>query len=274
MQLPSPHRRLLDDLLAQLCSDERIVGVAVAGSIASGTADEYSDVDLVIVVDDAVYSEVMDNRVELVRGWAPVVAAFTGEHVGEPRVVIALVDPPLLHVDFKFVRQSDFADRVADPLVLHDPQNLLRKAIASTPAPRPGLDLQWIEDRFWVWIHYGATKLARGELFELIGFLAAIREMVLGPIAAVRAHAGPRGVRHLETLTPHDARALQGTLAGYDRRDAARALRTCADLYRRWTHPMTVDIERRTRAEECAMQYLQRQVDAIDRDGSAGHVDP
>ncbi|MER7057532.1 MULTISPECIES: hypothetical protein [unclassified Streptomyces] len=34
-------------------------------------------------------------------------------------------------------------------------------------------DLQWIEDRFWIWVHYGATKLGRGELFEVNGFLAA-----------------------------------------------------------------------------------------------------
>ena len=36
-------------------------------------------------------------------------ATFTGEHVGESRVLICLYGPPLLHVDLKFVSLSDAA---------------------------------------------------------------------------------------------------------------------------------------------------------------------
>ncbi|MBD0742863.1 hypothetical protein [Streptomyces sp. CBMA152] len=32
-------------------------------------------------------------------------AGFTGEHVGEPLLIITLVGPPLLHVDFKVARR-------------------------------------------------------------------------------------------------------------------------------------------------------------------------
>lgn len=42
--------------------------------------------------------------------------------------------------------------------------------------------LQWFEARAWIWLHYAATKLARGELYEAIGMLGFFREQVLGPL--------------------------------------------------------------------------------------------
>ncbi|KUO09263.1 hypothetical protein [Streptomyces sp. DSM 15324] len=60
-------------------------------------------------------------------------AGFTGEHVGEPRVIITLVGPPLLHVDFKFVRASDFAERTEDPEILRDRDGLLAQTWLTGP---------------------------------------------------------------------------------------------------------------------------------------------
>jgi hypothetical protein len=42
----------------------------------------------------------------------PLLSAFTGDHVGEPRLLICLYGPPLLHVDLKFVTPADLAERV------------------------------------------------------------------------------------------------------------------------------------------------------------------
>jgi hypothetical protein len=68
-------------------------------------------VDLILVIDDEAYDAVMRERLVLIGSWTCLVAGFTGEHVGEPRVIITLGGPPLLHVDFKFVRASDCAER-------------------------------------------------------------------------------------------------------------------------------------------------------------------
>ncbi|MEU9554342.1 hypothetical protein [Streptomyces fumanus] len=105
-------------------------------------------------------------------------------------------------------------------------------------------------------MHYGATKLGRGELFEVIGFLAYLRETVLGPLAARRAGAAPRGVRHLETLAPAEARDLRSTVCGHDRTEAGRALLACVELYRRWLDDTGAAVERRRHAEELAVRYL------------------
>ncbi|MEU4011371.1 nucleotidyltransferase domain-containing protein [Streptomyces pseudogriseolus] len=261
MDLPSLHSRFLSDALPRIRQDARVAGVAITGSIVGGHPDVYSDVDLLLVVDDEAYDAVMRERLVLIGSWVSLVAGFTGEHVGEPRVIITLVGPPLLHVDFKFVRVSDFAERTDDPEILWDRTGLLADALAKQPPVTPAFDLQWIEDRFWIWVHYGATKLGRGELFETIGFLTYLRETVLGPLAARRAGAIPRGVRHLESIAPEEARNLRATLCGYDRHEAGRALLATVDLYRQWSDAGGATVERRHHAEKLAMQYLHDVID-------------
>jgi predicted nucleotidyltransferase len=255
------HSRFLGDTLPRIRRDSRVAGVAVAGSIARGHPDIYSDVDLIVVIDDEAFDAVMKERLALIGSWSALVAGFTGEHVGEPRLIITLVGPPLLHVDFKFVRASEFAERVEDPDILWDRDGDLAGSLAEHPPAAQSLDLQWIEDRFWVWVHYGATKLGRGELFEVIGFLGYLREAVLGPLAARRVGAPPRGVRHLESIAPNEARDLRTTLCGYDRHDAGQALLACVELYRKWLGDTGTAIERRHQAEELAVQYLHDVID-------------
>ncbi|MEU1488191.1 nucleotidyltransferase domain-containing protein [Streptomyces sp. NPDC005752] len=256
MELPSLHGQFLEDVLPRIRKDPRVAGVAAAGSIAVGHPDAYSDVDLIVVVDDEAFAAVMVERLALIGSWTDLVAGFTGEHVGEPRLIIALVGPPLLHVDVKFVRASDFAERIEDPVVLWDRDGDLSRSPAEHPFRAPALDRQWIEDRFWIWVHYGATKLGRGELLETVGFLGYLRDTVLGPMAAVRVGAPPRGVRRLESVAPAEARALRATLCGYDREDAGRAVLACVELYRQWRDDTGAELERRHRAEELAVGFL------------------
>jgi hypothetical protein len=162
-------------------------------------------------------------------------------------------------VDFKFVSASSFAERDAEPVILWDRDGSLAHR-SHNPPPAP-LDLQWIEDRFWVWVHYGATKLGRGELFEVINFLNYLREAVLAPLITNRIGAPARGVRHLEALAPDEATALRATVCGCDQNEAGQALLATVELYRRWLDHTTID--RRHDAERYAVEYLRRVVDTL-----------
>jgi hypothetical protein len=125
---------------------------------------------------------------------------------------------------------------------------------AEYPAPQP----QWIEDRFWVWVHYTAAKIGRGELFEVLDGLSSLRAKVLGPLALATVGARPMGVRKLERLAPQYASALRATVAGHDSRDCARALFACVDLYRalRAQPRPAGTLEQREGAERAAVKYL------------------
>ncbi len=62
-------RRLLDDLLAAVESDPRIVGLLLAGSTATGEMDEFSDVDTVIVSTDESHPELLAGAHDFAAAW-------------------------------------------------------------------------------------------------------------------------------------------------------------------------------------------------------------
>lgn len=252
------HQQFLNRAIPILQTDPRISGLAVAGSWISQTMDQYSDLDLIVVAADDSYSRVMGDRMDIAARLGDLLAAFTGEHVGEPRLLICLYADSLLHVDLKFVDLEGFAQRIENPAVLWERNGELSAAIAGTAPCHPMPDLQWIEDRFWVWIHYGALKLGRGELFEVIDFLGFLRGQVLGPLALVSHGHLPRGVRRLEQFALPELEEMKQTLAGYDHLSCGAALLAAANLYRQLRDARNEPgLVRRNRAEAAALSYLE-----------------
>ena len=228
---PSHLARFWDRAEPALRADQRLLAVLAAGSAISQQMDEHSDLDLVMVVRPEAYAEVMESHVHYPKRIEGLLSAFIGYHVGEPRLVIALYDNPIVHVDFKFVTPDTLGDRIETPIVLFEHGSEVSRLLAGGKAAWPNQDPQWFEDRFWTWIHYGGVKIARGELFEALGFLGDIRSMVLGPLAARRHDRNQRAIRRIEQLDPDFATRLQSTLAGYDTDEIWRALQACVDLY-------------------------------------------
>lgn len=230
--LPDAHRAFLSTALAVMPADPRLVGLAVAGSYLTGDMDAFSDLDLIVVVEPDRQADVLRGREDIARKLGHYVTGFTGEHVGEPRLLIALYDAPLLHVDLKFVSLADVHVRIEDPAVLWERDGRVSAALAVGTAVFPGPDIEWIEARFWIWMHYAALKIGRGELFEAVDMIDYVRANVLGPLALLRAGARPRGVRRIEFAAPDFAQELRATIPSYGRADCLRALEACIALYR------------------------------------------
>ena len=252
--VPEPHRLFLEKV-EQLKSDPRIMGVAVGGSLLYNMMDEYSDLDLVIAIAPEHYSSVMNERYDIAASLGQLTSGFTGEHVGEPRVFICLYDDPILHVDFKFVSLDDIAQRVEDPFILWEKQGCLTEGFSHGIAKFPQPDHKWIEDRFWVWIHYACTKIGRGELFDAVDFISFLRINVLGPLGLKQAGCRPTGVRKIEMLAPEFAVKLRSTITGYDAVECLHALRSCVDIYRSLRSDWK-KTETNSKAEHTAMKYL------------------
>jgi hypothetical protein len=257
--LPEEHARFLKFALGRLRQDSRLVGVAAGGSFLTRTIDQYSDLDLVIFVEPEAYEAVSNARLEIARSLGPLLSGFTGEHVGEPRLLICLYGPPLIHVDLKFVSLLDAARRVEDPAVLWERDGRVSTELATgVSADYPLPDPQWIEDRFWVWVHYGAGKIARGELFEALDLLGFLRGQVLGPLSLLKAGARPTGVRRIEVLAPDSVNDLRRTLADHDRRSCSEALVAAVAIYRALrTSLATAHLVLRKDAEDAATKYLE-----------------
>lgn len=257
--VPSSHSNFINNSIEILKDDSRILGLAVGGSYISGEMDEFSDIDLVIAVDTNDFKSVMADRFKIVERLGSVLSAFTGEHVGEPRLVICLYGPPLLHVDIKFVSIKDLIVRVEDPIILWERDNAITNVLQLGEAKFPIPNLQWIEDRFWVWIHYGATKIGRNEIFEAIEFISFMRQIVIGPLILMKNGKLPRGVRKIEFDAPKDIPLLIETIPTHSAQSCIEALQVIIKLYIDLrNHHEKDELIKRTEAEKCSKDYLNK----------------
>ena len=230
-QMPQVHREFLLKSAEILKKDKRILGVAAGGSVILKNMDEFSDLDLVLVIEPKKYDEVLKNRKSIAQSMGPLLESFTGEHVGEPRLLICLYGPPLLHVDLKFISLIDIDKRVEDPIIVWERNSILSKRLSKTESKYPPPDLAWIENRFWIWIHYIAGKIGRGELFEIIDALSFLRSHVLGPMILHRVGARPQGVRRIEEYGIEYLKKLKQTIPQHNQVSCFRALEATINLY-------------------------------------------
>lgn len=226
-------RKFAENAAEILKNDNSIIGMAVAGSWITNEIDQFSDLDLIIVT-----SEKISHQKDIMLGYAnrlgKLLSAFTGEHVGEPRLLICLYDNPLLHVDLKFVTLQEFHSRIETPVILLDNEGKLQKVISGSESKFPFPDYQWIEDRFWIWIHYALLKIGRGEYFEALDFLGFLRMAVFGPLLHIKNKNLPRGVRKVETgLSNQDLEDLKSTLSDYSKEALLQSLENAVSVYRK-----------------------------------------
>lgn len=215
-----------------LAPDENVIGLAVAGSWLSHEIDEFSDLDLILVSQHKIAGD-KNAMLAYAQKLGDFLSGFTGDHIGDPRVLICLYDNPLLHVDIKFVTLDEFYTRVETPALLIDKTGQLAEALRHSQPQFPYPDYQWIEDRFWTWIHYALLKIGRGEYLEAFDFMGFLRMTVLGPLLHIKNGNLPRSVRKVEKdLAPDNLAQLLGTLPTYDRASLLASLHNAVSLYR------------------------------------------
>jgi predicted nucleotidyltransferase len=241
-----------------LHKDSSVVGLAAAGSWITDEIDEWSDLDLIVVTKETLDAD-KAKMLSYASRFGVLLSAFTGEHVGEKRLLICLYDNPLLHVDLKFVTLEEFKIRVEDPVVLLDTEDLLKNSISATQAAFPMPDFQWIEDRFWTWVHYGLLKIGRGEYFEAVDFMGYLRMVVFGPLLHLKNKNLPKGLRKVEVrLSKHDFGMLQSTLSSNDKQALLTSLRSAVELYRSLRSDLFDNSISFSKAEDAVMRYFNR----------------
>lgn len=234
-----------------------IIGLAVGGSWLTNELDEFSDLDLIMVTNERISSD-KDKMLAYAGKLGTLLNGFTGEHVGEPRVLICLYDNPLLHVDIKFLTIAELSERVETPHILLDKNDQLKQVFEESEAHFPYPDYQWIEDRFWIWVHYVLLKIGRGEYMEAVDFFGFMRMTVFGPLLHIKNGNQPRGVRKVETeLEAVDFENLKSTLPEYSRESTLEALKNSISLYRNLrTALFTEEVTLNTNTENKVIHYL------------------
>ena len=119
------HQQFASQAVSALGSDNGIIGIAAAGSWITAELDAFSDLDLIIVTTGLVGGD-KERMMAYANRLGNLLNAFTGEHVGEPRLLICLYSDPLLHVDLKFVTLEEFGTRIETPVILFDREEQLK----------------------------------------------------------------------------------------------------------------------------------------------------
>lgn len=238
--------------------DPSVIGLAVAGSWLSEEIDEFSDLDLILVTKEKV-SDDKQKMLAYARSFGDLLSGFTGEHVGERRVLICLYDNPLLHVDIKFLTPDEFSTRIETPVILADTDGQLQRSLDASQARFPYPEYQWIEDRFWVWVHYIAGKIGRGEYVEAFDAFGLLRMMVFGPLLHIKNNNLPRGVRKVETQLPAaDMEGLKGTIPLYEKKSLIAALENSISLYKKLQEKLyDENVVLQSATEKRSLEYLQ-----------------
>ncbi|MDP2314006.1 MAG: hypothetical protein Q8P41_13950 [Pseudomonadota bacterium] len=257
MELPLPFQTFLADAVPALAADPRIRALLLGGSAVTGGMDHWSDLDTIVVVADDAAESLCAEHPAVVARLGPLLTAFRGTHLGEPRLLLCLYDTPLLNVEVKFMAERELATLTTPATVYWS-----RGPAPTLPSPvaPKAFDVQWCADRVPLWPHYIGRRLGRGELFEVAASLDFLRTRVLAPLVALEAGTPPRGVRRIEETGSPRLAALARTLAPYEPAALGAAALAAFELAYSLLdgHP---ELVRHVAAEERAMGFLREVVE-------------
>lgn len=252
-------KQFAEKVVGIIKNDPAVIGLAAAGSWITDEMDEYSDLDLVLVTADKIGGN-KEKMLAYARSFGDFISGFTGEHVGEPRLLVCLFDNPLLHVDIKFITLPELNKRIENPVVLFERDGQLTTLIESTTPVWPEPDFQWIEDRFWIWIHYVSAKIGRGEYFDCLTSIDYIRSHVIAPLLQVKNKKLARGMRKVETqLNMADLENLKITVAQYNRESIITALDNIISIYTSLRRKLFTDaVQLKTETQKKCLDYFKK----------------
>jgi hypothetical protein len=250
-----------DDIIARCTAifsqDQRLAGFSAGGSWGKPHFDQFSDLDIVVAVYDADFDAIMSEREQVL----PILGELLSwhEHHADKRIFVALYDAPplLLHVDFKWVRLSDYAQRVENPTVIWERAGELSHIIATTPFHFPFLSLQSIENAIWTWLHYVLSKLGRGEIMEAAVYLAELQLYSIAPLMLHKNGRTPQRCRRVEALPPDDYAALRAAYPNPNFNDCLQSVHAFLAAYTQLRHDLaTPDFRPNPKAEAALRRYL------------------
>ena len=207
--------------------------MAVAGSIATGGADEHSDLDVVVFFTDTVARE---------RAWtarwqweiAPWFHRFDADHV-RPHFVIYLYEPGV-KTDIVLNLATDSPTPGGAPYeILWDETGEVTRWVEASNSGRIELPLDWSEaahedERLWAWLYYSILHMRRGEYYDLAYDFHMLRNIV------ETWHARLRGqtffdVRRVHEREPDTMREFADLFPRPERASLKRAFRKLIALH-------------------------------------------
>jgi predicted nucleotidyltransferase len=262
-QMSLPVDELVDRARRWAERDERVIAAVAYGSVAQGTATEWSDLDLLVVTAAEQREVVWADRTnvgEEILGETP---AFENQQPWQRPYRCRATRADLVAIDLSLDEEEAqvWSALVEGHVVLVDKADVaarLKTAIQHWQRPEfdaPTWDSGPLAPNTWDWLVWLAGRLQRGESWIVrYGVMETLNNRVI-PLLGASAHSAHR------ELAPEDqARLHTAAPTSADPSELARSLNAVADLYDyaldRWTqrtgrdrprHPLAAEIRRRLR---------------------------
>jgi predicted nucleotidyltransferase len=229
------HRALLERAVNHFQGDDRVLGMILGGSLAQGTADFYSDVDLYIVAHGESFEAVFAERDAAVRTIGSPLFRFAVDPVSGGSRDYIVTYPGPVKLDLMYYRESELVPGpkwVGCP-VLKDTTGLVADVLArSRDLPPTPEVLLYINQKFWTLCWYVFGKIMRGELWEALNGIHTIRSDALLLLLDWTTGRPHEGYRRLERkLDPEMAARLAATVAPLETEALHDALQAAIVLF-------------------------------------------
>lgn len=256
--LPARYHRLLDRVQKVAQDDQRIRGLWLSGSVARGTADAGSDLDLLLAVDD----DAFDDFVATWRDWLDrITSVLLAREIPGSKLIFSALDEDICRLDgviepVSRLSQSPHRTRIA----VIDRDRLSDQV--PTPAKRPGPDPAKITgtiEEFWrVQSIFPAMINGRDDLLCALSGVQLSGQLLYDVFVEANQPLPPMGVKQFSArLTPEQRDVLMALpAAGADRRTLINAdVAVCAAM----------DAAGRAEAERVGAIYPDRLAAAVSR---------
>ena len=215
--------------------DERVVAAFLGGSHASGTADEYSDLDLYAVISDAEYDAFFAERRELVRRLGEPLFLEDFDGFGFD-MLIFMIDGGV-EGELALGRASDFAVIHGGPYeVLLDRHGVLAGKVFPLQRPSQEQQVEGLRrELWWLWrdLSLCLTAVARARLWSGYGYLESLRVTCANLLRLSSDFTGwPDGYDKLELVVPAEAlEPLARSVVSIEPCSMLQAAGTLVELY-------------------------------------------
>lgn len=218
--VPTDHERqdAMDQLVQMLSSDERVVAVVLAGSMAGGTTDRWSDIDLEVAVDGAA------DAAAVAADWVRrMYAEFDVAHHFEVSFDATLVRGFLLNG----LLEVDLSFESVDELSVWEPARLLfdRSGAGAAALERPATwepqppDYAGESGFTWHDVLHACAAIERGRPWQAVFYLQRVRNRALS-LASERHGADADFFDHVDDLPVEERAPLEDSLVGSLETDA------------------------------------------------------
>jgi hypothetical protein len=209
-------------------ADSRIVAAFLGGSLAAGTADTYSDIDIYFVIDPPAYDGLRSEVASMLKDFGPLV--FFDQHSDFGFDLFLFMFKNGVKGELGLGTTRNLKDMHIGPFkILIDKTGLLSKMDFPLPRPLSGKSLQeYVEKQlrwYWYWYAQLLTSCARNRLWSAELALSTMRERAFTLLKlAFQPNHHPEGMRFEPSIPASLQTELGRTLASY----SPTSFRSCA----------------------------------------------